>query len=512
MGNTISSDLLAQASVRISALMGLHFPEERRADLERILCETAPAFGFTYVIAFVEWLISFPLQKSHREKLADHFTVGETYFFREKASFDVLEEHILPPLIRARGLNNEKRLRIWCAGCCTGEEAYSIAILLTRIIADWKDWDITILATDINVTSLKKAITGKYTEWSFRNAPPWLKECYFEKTEDGCYLIFPSIRHMVAFEQLNLAEDVYPSPFNNAYAMDMIFCRNVLMYFSPEYAKKAVNGFYQTLTDNGLLIVSLTETIKLSGSSFIPIHFHGTTFYQKSAKGRIADGGAKGKKVSGEKTIVRSTDENNFSSLPLPAAAAAVSAGFRDAVYRNTTKNIKEERAGKKGQRTPYENALLLFEQGRYAEVENVISGWTEHELSNPKALTLLARICANQGKLDDAEMWCEKAIIADKCCAVNYYLLATIVMEKDLIEEAVSLLKRALYLDPHFALANFVLASLLMRIGNRKTAKKYLDNAFNLIAARNADEVVPESEGMTAGRLLEIISVMKQM
>ena len=509
MGNTISSDLLAQASVRISALMGLHFPEDRRADMERILCEAAPAFGFTDVVAFVEWLISFPLQKSHIERLADYFTVGETYFFREKASFDVLEEHILHPLIRARGI--EKRLRIWCAGCCTGEEAYSIAILLTRIIADWKDWNITILATDINGTSLKKALNGKYAEWSFRNAPPWLKEGYFEKTEDGYYVIFPSIKQMVTFELLNLADGVYPSPFNNVYAMDMIFCRNVLMYFSPEYAKKAVNGFYQTLTDNGLLIVSLTETIKLSGSSFVPIHFHGTTFYQKSAKGRIADGGAKGKRVYGERKAVWNTDENSFNELPLPAVAPA-SAGFRDTVHRDTRKSVEEERAGKKGQRTPYENALLLFEQGRYTEVENIISGWTEHELNNPKALTLLARICANQGKLDDAEMWCEKAIIADKCCAVNYYLLATIVMEKDLIEEAVSLLKRALYLDPHFALANFVLANILMRIGKRKPAKKYLDNAFNLISARNSDEIVHESEGITAGRLLEIIAVMKQM
>ncbi|HJW86259.1 MAG TPA: CheR family methyltransferase, partial [Candidatus Brocadiaceae bacterium] len=451
MGNTISSDLLARASVRISALMGLHFPGNRRADMERILCEAAPAFGFTDVVAFVEWLVSFPLQKSHRERLADYFTVGETYFFREKASFDVLEEHILPPLIRARGLNDEKRLRIWCAGCCTGEEAYSIAILLTRVIADWKDWNITILATDINVNSLKKALAGKYTEWSFRNAPPWLKESYFEKKEDGYYEILPSINEMVTFEQLNLAGDVYPSPFNSIYAMDMIFCRNVLMYFSPECAKKAVNGFYQTLTDNGLLIVSLTEMIKLSGSSFVPIHFHGTTFYQKSPKGRIAGGGAKGKKVYGERKAIRNSGENGFKALQLPAVEPA-SAGLRDIFYRDITKSVEEELAGKKGQQTSYENALLLFEQGRYTEVENIISGWTGHELNNPKALTLLARICANQGKLDDAEMWCEKAIIADKCCAVNYYLLATIVMEKDLIEEAVSLLKRALYLDPHFA------------------------------------------------------------
>ncbi|MBF8277277.1 MAG: methyltransferase, CheR-type [Candidatus Brocadiaceae bacterium] len=509
MGNTISSDLLAQASVRMSMLMGLHFPKDRQADLERILCEAAPAFGFTDVVSFVEWLISFQLQKGHIERLADYFTVGETYFFREKASFDVLKEHVLPPIIRSKATNG-RRLRIWCAGCCTGEEAYSIAILLTRIIADWKDWNISILATDINVNSLKKALSGKYTEWSFRNAPPWLKESYFEKKENGYYKILPSINQMVTFEQLNLAVDVYPSPFNSIYAMDMIFCRNVLMYFSPECAKKAVNGFYQTLTDNGLLIVSLTETIKLSGSSFVPIHFHGTTFYQKSPKGRIAEEGAKGKQVGGEIKVVRNTGENNFHALQLSTVDRATS-GLRDTFYRDLTKSFEGKRYGTKVQRTPYEDALLLFEQGRYAEGEEIISGWTEHELNNPKALTLLARICANQGKLDDAEMWCEKAIIADKCCTVNYYLLATIVMEKDLIEEAVSLLKRALYLDPHFALVNFVLANILMRRGKHKAAKKYLDNAFNFISARNADEVVPESEGITVGRLMEIIAVMKR-
>ncbi len=511
MSSAISSDLLAQVGARISTLMGLHFPEDRRADLERILCEAAPAFGFTDVVTFAEWLILFPLQKSHIERLADYFTVGETYFFREKASFDVLEEHTLPPLIRAKERHGEKRLRIWCAGCCTGEEAYSIAILLTRIIADWKDWNITILATDINPNSLKKALAGKYAEWSFRNAPPWLKECYFKQTKDGYYEILPSIRRMVAFELLNLAEDVYPSPFNNIYAMDMIFCRNVLMYFSPECAKKAVNGFYQTLTDNGLLIVSLTESVKLSGSSFIAIRFHGTTFYQKLAKGGIAGEGAKGRQVGGEIKAVQNTGENNFHALQLSTVDRA-SSGLRDTFYRDVTKSFERKRSGTKVQRAPYDDALLLFEQGRYAEVEEIISGWTDHELNNPKALTLLARICANQGKLDDAEMWCEKAIIADKCCAVNYYLLATIVMEKDLVEEAVALLKRALYLDPRFALAHFVLANLLMRGGKRKMSEKYLENAYDLVSARKSDEMVPESEGITAGRLLEIISAMKQM
>lgn len=509
MGDNISPNLLAQVSVRISTLMGLHFPDDRRADLERIICEAVPAFGFTDVVAFVEWLISFPLQKGHIERLADYLTVGETYFFREKESFRVLEEHILPPLIHTRGRDG-RRLRIWSAGCCTGEEPYSIAIMLTRVIADWKDWNITILATDINSNSLKKALDAKYTEWSFRNAPTWLKECYFRTTEDGYYEILPSIKRMVVFEHLNLAGDAYPSPLNNAYAMDMIFCRNVLMYFSPECAKKAVHGFYQTLTDNGLLSVSPTESVKLSGSPFVAVSLHGTTFYRKPAKGGIVEEGTKGKQGVGERKVLRNTDENGCKVFLLPAVEHAAS-DLRDTSCYDLTKSVEGERDGAEGQRTPYEEALLLFEQGRYAEAEEIISGWAEYELSNPKALTLLSRICANQGKLDDAEMWCERAIIADKICAVNYYLLATIVMEKDRLEEAIALLKSALYIDPRFALAHFVLANLLMRGGNRKTSRKYLDNAFNLVSARRHDEVVPESEGITAGRLMEIIAVMKR-
>jgi len=505
MGDNLSSDLLVQASIRISALMGLHFPEVRRADLERILCEAAPMFGFTNVIAFVEWLISFPLQKDHIERLADFFTVGETYFFREKESFRALEDHILPPLIRTRA-SDRRHLRIWSAGCCTGEEPYSIAIMLTRMIVDWKDWNITILATDISASSLKKALSGRYAEWSFRNAPTWLKECFFRKTEDGYYEILPSIKQMVVFEQLNLAGDAYPSPTNNIYAMDLIFCRNVLMYFTPEHAKKAVLGFYQTLVDNGLLIINPSESIKLSGSPFVYVSFHGTTFYRKPAKGEIVEEGAKGKQGIGERIAVRHTGENVLKTSHLPAVNS-VPSGLRN----DSGRVLKGKRGRAKEQRTPYEEALFLLEQRRYAEAEEKMSAWTEHELRNPKALTLLARTCANQGKLDDAEMWCEKAINADKCCAINYYLLATIVMEKYRFNEATTLLKRALYLDPRFALAHFVLANLLMRCGKRKISEKHLNNAFDIVSTRSHNEVVPESEGITAGRLMEIISTMKR-
>ena len=178
---------------------------------------------------------------------------------------------------------------------------------------------------------------------------------------------------MVVFKHLNLAEDVYPSPFNNVYAMDMIFCRNVLMYFSPECAKKAINGFYQTLTDNGLLIVSLTESIKLSGSSFDAIHFHGTTLYQKSTKGRIIEEGAKGKQVAGERKVLCNTGENNLKIFQLPAEGRA-SSGTRDTFCRDLAKSIEGERTGRKSSARRMTMRCFCFEQGRYTEVEEIIS------------------------------------------------------------------------------------------------------------------------------------------
>ena len=191
------------------------------------------ALGLRDAEAYVQWLLSSPLTRREIETLASHLTVGETYFFREKRSFDILEEQVLPELIRLhRG--DGMRLRIWSAGCCTGEEPYSVAMLLDRMIPDLADWNVTILATDINPRFLEIASAGVYGEWSFRAIPPGIRERYFSPLPGGRMQIAQRIRRMVTFSFLNLAEDVYPSLVNNTNAMDVVLCRNVLMYFTPE--------------------------------------------------------------------------------------------------------------------------------------------------------------------------------------------------------------------------------------------------------------------------------------
>lgn len=277
---TIPDFYLSHLSEFVAAQIGLHFPKERWRNLERGIFSAAREFGFKDAESCIQWLSSARLTKNQIEILASHLTVGETYFFREKKSFDILEEHILSELIRSRQ-NMERHLRVWSAGCSTGEEPYSIAILLNKMLFNLKDWNITILATDINPRFLQKATEGVYNEWSFRDTLPWIKERYFKKTKEGRFEILPHIKKLVSFSYLNLAEDSYLSLLNNTNAMDIIFCRNVLIYFTPGLARKVIQNLYRCLIDGGWLIVSPSETSHILFSQFMAVNFPGCNTVQK---------------------------------------------------------------------------------------------------------------------------------------------------------------------------------------------------------------------------------------
>ena len=280
----LPDSLLSRLSDFLESQVGLHFPRERWRDLERGIAAASRESGYAEAEAFVRWLLSAPLTRSQIEGLASQLTVGETYFFREKISLDIIEQQILPELLHARA-QTEKHVRIWSAGCCSGEEPYSIAMLLDRLIPDLEKWNLTILATDINPRFLRKAARGIYGAWSFRDAPAWLRERYFNKRKDGRYEIQPRIRRMVSFSYLNLAEDAYPSLVNGTNAMDVILCRNVLMYFAQARARQVVDKLQRSLVDGGWLITSPAETSNVQFSAFTAVEFPGAFLYRKVAAG-----------------------------------------------------------------------------------------------------------------------------------------------------------------------------------------------------------------------------------
>ncbi|MFA6970792.1 MAG: CheR family methyltransferase [Gallionella sp.] len=463
--------LLSQLSEFVARQTGLHFPPERWADLERGIAAAAPDFNFSDCESCARWLLSAPLTRHMNEVLASHLSIGETYFFRERQSLDALGEQILVQLLQSRRLS-ERRLRIWIAGCSTGEEAYTVAILLDRLIPDIKEWNITILATDFNPNFLRKAALGVYGEWSFRDVPGWLQERYFSKCSDGRFEIHSRIRKMVTFSYLNFADDVYPSLSNNTSAMDVIVCRNVLMYFTEQRAKQVAGNFYRALVDGGCLIVSPVEASNVLFSLFTPVCFPGAVLYRKMT-GAVES---------------RPGDATSFDS-------------FRPEPFNPVRPEPVEGTNG--AQESLVDAATPVSENLSDARTDQE----PVHPLTECETPSGMARSCANQGRLSEALAWCEQAIAADKLNPAQHYLFAIILQEQGRLDAAIQSLMRALYLDPDFAMAHFSLGNLHQSQGRYRQAQRYFENVLMLLRKQPPDAPLPEADGLTAGRLAEIVA-----
>jgi chemotaxis protein methyltransferase CheR len=504
MTHAIPDNLLAQGSEFITSRFGLHFPKKRWRDLERGIICAAHEFGFANPAACVRWLVTAELTQKQIDILAGCLTIGETYFFREQKSFEALENHILPELLGSRR-GKDQRLRIWSAGCSTGEEAYSIGIMLQRLIADLPNWNVTILATDVNPESLRKGVQGEYSDWSFRGVPHGIKERYFTVDGTGNFTIAGAVRKMVAFAPLNLAEDTYPSLSNNTNAMDVIFCRNVLMYFAPEQAKRVVDKFRHSLVAGGWLIVSPTETSTTIFSGMETVHFHNAVFYRMAGRGKVA-----------ASPFPAATGAMAVPLLPLPAAEQFGAPGLPPPHPVKPLPAAVAQQSHDEQQVSINEEALALYRRGEYAAATAILTGFManappasdSHRYG--EAAALLARALANQGELAAALDWSEKAVAADRLNPQQYYLQATIFQEQGDDDAAVVALKRALYLDHGFVLAYLALANLTRRRGKTKEAAKHLENAASLLKAYGDDEILPGSEGMSARRLGEIVAATR--
>jgi chemotaxis protein methyltransferase CheR len=489
----------SQLSEVIAGAMGLHFPRERWGDLQRGLAGAADEFGFDDVAACADWLLSAPLARAQLHILAGHLTIGETYFFRGMKTFEVLAASVLPGLIHSRR-GREQRLRIWSAGCCTGEEAYSLAILLRQILPDLADWRVTILATDINARFLRKAAAGSYGEWSFRDTPMGFKERYFNRSGDGRYDVRPEIKEMVTFAHLNLAEDVYPSLATDTNAMDLIMCRNVLMYFTPAQTRKVIGNLHYALLEGGCLSVSPSEASQAFFPQFVPLNFPGVILYQKSEAG------------------VRS--RSTVPSAPPGEAADFFAPAFEEPQPwaplappprppELTPVRPQEQPAPVEPGLSPLAVAGLHYAQGRYAEAADTLVASRAGSPAGSAEFSLLARALANEGRLNDALAWCDRWIAADKLNPAGHYLRAVVLLERGDREEARGSLQRAVYLHPDFVLAHFALGNLARSNGKPGEADKHFGNALLLLARHQADDPLPEADGLTVGRLTETITAL---
>jgi chemotaxis protein methyltransferase CheR len=220
------------------------------------------------------------------QALVDALTVGETNFFRQPGWFAQLEAQILRPAIERRRLHGPKRLRIWSAGCASGEEAYSLAIVVMQLLPKTDDWEISIIGTDVSATSLAAAQRAVYREWSVRDVDAGLRAQHFRKLDSGQFELATTTRAMVSFELVNLAAaEAWDARLTD---FDLIVCRNVLMYFAVERQRAIAQRLIERIAPDGWLATAPAEATAEWFRPLVPMSVPSAVLFHHAAPAETA--------------------------------------------------------------------------------------------------------------------------------------------------------------------------------------------------------------------------------
>ncbi|WP_027183790.1 CheR family methyltransferase [Desulfovibrio inopinatus] len=479
-GNTVSPQLLQTFTEYIANELGLSFLDERERELIRGLSAAASTFGFDRTDDFITWYLRTRDTPERIEMLASHLTNGETYFFRESRALNAVAQ-----LLKTSPVSDT--IRLWSAGCSSGEEAYSLAITAHTIIKERGGPKVSILATDINPLSLQAARKRVYRKWSFRGTPEWVTSKYFTSQSDDSRRLRQDIASMVQFARLNLALDPYPSSNPNTSNIDVIFCRNVLMYFVESVRNEVIKRFHACLTNRGFLALSASEgTLATSSGLFFAKAAAQTMVYVKTQALPETPVFLPTKTISSIACVKKASLPQKPSPI-LPSPIAPVS---HHENIKQLTKHARE-----------------AFTAKRYPEVRRILEeDLKPHKDLDGQFLGLLAQACANMRDLDAAEHWGELAVKRDKLSPYLRFLLASIQMEHNKFDDAKANLKKALYIDSNFILALFELGNLYRQEKQFDKADKAYHNAQLLLRQLEPDALVPCGEGLSAAGLLHMI------
>lgn len=258
-------------------ICGMYFHSTKKYFLESRLTRRMEATGTKSYQDYYQLLKSFR-GGEELKFLMDEITTNETYFFRNVPQLNALETKLLPEIVETKNKMGFRKLRIWSAGSSSGEEAYTLSmILLEKRVGLLKDWIIEIIGTDINETVISQAKEGTYNAYSVRNIPEPYKRKYIRE-DGGKFILSPDVKKFVTFNKLNLYDD---SKMIFMKSFDLIFCANVLIYFDTASKSKVVQHFYNNLQPYGYFFVGQSESLHGVNDKFKTVHFPGGFTYKK---------------------------------------------------------------------------------------------------------------------------------------------------------------------------------------------------------------------------------------
>ncbi len=450
MPATNQSYLIRQASQLIEARTGLS-----ASFFQNDLPDLLERFSQGDIATYLQRLDKSPITRAIWQRLINALTIGETYFMRGQRHFRLLRERIIPQLSQ-----NATALNIWSAGCATGEEAYSLAITLyetaPQLIKQSK-----ITASDLNSAMLAKAREGVYRKWSFRHTDELFIARYFEPAaQTGYYAqLKPTIRHMVRFYTRNLL-DTPPIP-----QAHIIFCRNVLLYFSKEQVERAEEILYNTLAPGGWLFLGESEALRGPRERWITHLFYGAVVYQKPQE-------------------------------------------EHDAPHELVTYNPPEPRElevtphATNAPEPAYEAAVMAIHEDRNNEAEAVLAALLALHPHHSRGHALLASLFANRQAMPEAHAHLDAALHADPLLADAHYIKALLHLESGHLLDAIKALQAALYCDNRHTLAHFMQGNLQAQTGALDKAAKHWQIALDILKNMDDATFICDFNDMTAGYL----------
>jgi chemotaxis protein methyltransferase CheR len=519
---------------------GLFFEESRSQSLHLALWQRLQHRGHDSYREYYNLLKFHPEGHLEIRELLDLITIGETYFFRNKAQFEVLMKFVLPEIMQRKMDSGEKWLRVWSAGCSGGDETYSIAMAMMEVVPSYQNWNISILGTDINRNVLACAKEATYGEKHIGHLPKEYVAKYF-KVWGTTYILNTDVRELARFEYHNLARD--PFIHEKMQNMDIIFCRNVMIYFDSQTSQRVIENFYNCLARDGYLFLGHAETLWQITNKFERVEFPQTFIYKKSLSPLREDA---------MKPFIAvpeiPDDDLTLSATPTPAlyqhgSGSVFEAEARDRWPGSTLSAPPPPGWGFEGLTSTKETDLqkssfhqeLRFElqekpeplQGfeRLPDVTEEVHSFKEatpglEEMQDQTALSssdhmieqrkndihtylTMATLLANEAKYKEATDILEKIIEADNLSVEAYYLLGVLSYKNSNLNEAETQFKKVIYVDPDSVIAYFNLGNMYLYQRKFREAAREFRNAIRLLEKRPKDEQVRFCEDFTVEFLL---------
>jgi len=488
--------------------LGLHYEDGKLDYLAGVLRQRMTSIGSSRFDSYVKRLTTSPSSSEEIRALAEELTVNETFFFRNADNLRAFTEAVLPDRVRTKA--GEKRLRILSAGCASGEEPYSLAILVREALPDLAAWDVKIIGIDVNPGMLTKARQARYSHWSFRATPENLKRRYF-RVEGRDFVLAPEIQRMVTFEERNLVDE--DLRYWQSLACDVVFCRNVLMYFTLDKARDVVGRISQALLPSGFLFVGHAETLRGLTQEFHLCHTHDTFYYRRRDVGdpvvaeKVWSGAAIDRVEDPLPAVVDSTG-SWVDAIQRASERIATLANGRSHTLDQAARHIALTDRTASTVSAPTWDLGLVFDavrQERFSDALALISSLPPDSQENPDAVLLHAALLTNNSRLDEAERVCKRLLGLDDLNAGAHYLMALCREHASDSAGAIEHDQTAIYLDADFAMPHLHLGIMAKRSGDITTAQRELGQALILLAREDTSRLLLFGGGFSRETLLQL-------